>query len=453
VVGTRAVFVCDGANVLVFDRPTQRLIALAPLDLPADVNPSGQPDGRVLPGDDPHKMLPLLEGHALTLDERRDGSARLYVACCRRLQENRTGRERLPDSALAAYAWNGTELERLWRVGGTGTEDALPAGLSLHGAPCVYRGLAWVAGARPTEATADRLEAWLVALDEGGRPVRQVHLGSGSPVRAGRMDEAVPSSPAAARGRVVVSTSLGFVAAVDAEDGRLAWIYRYDRGLETGRARRLGSDEEDATQRLTGFANEPPVLAFELTLVAPTDSNYLYGLGARPRGPQRDLERWWPKDRRSVFGEIAVEYVAGVVGGSGDVQPQVILVGKGDSGDSGVPGKVIVGLEPLHGFKRWAFPAATGRGSVPHGRAVVTEREAFLPTRHGLLVIDLAGLLEGGAPAAAARPSERPFLTGPPSPAPRADLFAGLAYGNLVPLPGEGLIAVNNTHVTFWTRK
>jgi hypothetical protein len=266
------------------------------------------------------------------------------------------------------------------------------------------------------------------------------------------MDEAIPSSPSAAHGRVVVATSLGFVAAVDAEDGRIAWIYRYDRGLETGRARRLGSDEEDATQRLTGFANEPPVLGFGLTLVAPTDSNYLYGLGTRPRGPQRDLEQWHPKDRRSVFGEIAVEYVAGVVGGAGDVAPQVVLVGKGDSGDSGVPGKVIVGLEPLHGFKRWAFPAATGRGSVPHGRAVLTEREAFLPTRHGILVIDLSGALGGGGPAGAQGPSERALLEGPPAPAPQADLFAGLAYGNLVPLPGEGLFSVNTTHVTFWRK-
>ena len=343
---------------------------------------------------------------------------------------------------MAAYSWNGAALERLWRVGGVGTDERVPPGLSLYGAPCIYRGLVWVAGARPTEATADRLEAWLVGLDEGGRPRRLVHLGSGSPVRGGRLDEGVPSSPAAARGRVVVSTALGFVAAVDAEDGRVAWIYRYDRGVETGKTRRLGSDHVDDDPRLTGFANEPPVLAFELTLVAPTDSNFLYGLATRPRGAQRDLERWNHKDRRSVFGEIAVEYVAGVVGGSGDVAPQVIVVGKGDSGETGVPGKVIVGLDPLHGFKRWAFPTATGRGSVPYGRAVLTEREAFVPTRHGLMVVDLAGTIEGAA-----------LLTAAPPAAPGRFLAADLAYGNLVPLPGEGLLAVNNTHVTFWVKR
>jgi hypothetical protein len=314
-----------------------------------------------------------------------------------------------------------------------GPAAMLPEGLALFGAPCLARGLLWVAGVRGTEATSDQQECWLVGLDpETGRPRRQVRLGSGSPIRLGRADEAIPSACAAARGRVVVATSLGWVAAVDAEDGRVAWIYRYDRGLETGRVRRLSQDQEDGTPRLTCFANEPPLIAFGLTIVAPTDSNHVYGLATRPRGRERFLEVWDPLDRRRAFPALAVEQLVGAVGGTGEVPPTIVVVGKGESFE-GVAGQLVLGLEPRRGHTRWKHPSATGQGSVPYGRAALTEREAFIPTRHGILRVDLAQR-RGAALLTAPEPGG-------------ADVFA---YGNLVPLPGEGLAAVNLTHVTLW---
>lgn len=444
VVGRDSVFVCDGETLWAFDRATQRERDHLSLARPeGDVDPGDS--GRVRPDDgDPHEVLPLLEGHTLTLDEPAQGIARLFVCTSRRLGGDLGGDRLLPESTLAAFWWDGSTLLRRWSVGSSAAPSPLPARLSLYGAPCLYQGRLWLAGVRPSEATSDRLEAWLVAFDPAsGVPTRQVRLGTGSPVRSGRLDEAIPSSPAAAHGRVVVSTALGFVAAVDAEDGRVAWILRYSRGLETGRARRMGREQEDVTPRLTGFANEPPVIAFGRTLVAPTDANDLLGLATRPRGPQRDLRCWDPLDRRQVFQQMAAEYVLGAVGGADGVPPQVVVVGKGDAGEGEPPGNVIAGLEPVYGRVIWSSPVATGRAPVATGRGVLTQREAYLPTSRGLLVIDLAappeqrrvGLLGEGL-----FPADEP---GPPA----------LWTGNLVPLPGQGLLAVNLTHLAFWLRR
>ena len=68
---------------------------------------------------------------------------------------------------------------------------------------------------------------------------------------------------AAARGRVVLFTGLGIVAAVDARTGRPCWAYRNDRGVVgAGRLKRL-QGEHDRSARETGFANVPPLLAYE----------------------------------------------------------------------------------------------------------------------------------------------------------------------------------------------
>jgi hypothetical protein len=269
-----------------------------------------------------------------------------------------------------------------------------------------------------------------------------VRLGTGSPVRPGRLDEAVPSSPAAAHGRVVVSTSLGFVAAVDAEDGRIAWLFRYDRGLETGKARRMGSEAEDLSPRLTGFANEPPVLAFGRVFVAPTDSNQLYALMSRPRGERRDLEGFKARDRRTDFPQMAVEYVLGAAGGFGGLPPQVVVVGKGDAGEGEPAAKVVAAIEPVQAIVLWSDALATGRTPAAYGRALLTEREVYLPSRQGLIVVPLRGGDAGsGSRSTHLGPGLFPEGEGVPE---------ALWTGNLVPIPGRGIVAVNTTHLAFW---
>jgi outer membrane protein assembly factor BamB len=291
---------------------------------------------------------------------------------------------------------------------------------------------------RPSEATPDLLECWLVGLEPAtGEPRRRVRLGSGSPWRLKRLDEAVPSSPAAAHGRVVVSTSLGFVAAVDAEDGRIAWIQRYDRSREVGRLTRLASQEADLTPRMTGFGNEPPVIAFGVTVVAPSDSNQLLGLATRPRGAGRHLLLWDPRDRRTDFERMAVEAVVGAVGGDGVVPPSLLVTGRGDAAEGEPPGKILAALEPVRGQTRWSVEAATGREPATFGRAALTARRAYVPTLDGLLVVDLArGRLEtlidrSHLPPGQAWPTSRWF-------------------GSLVPVPGQGLVAAGDAHLTFW---
>jgi outer membrane protein assembly factor BamB len=448
VVSKGAVFVNDGEALHVLERGTGEV-----LDRYRLLSLREAPEGefQAAPDEDTRDVLPLAEGHALTVEESTRGPTRVYACVMRRTRGRNDpwGRHvRTPFGQVVCLWWDGGTLMRRWtagvrpgrtvwpRAGGaepTAPRAELPEGLALFGAPCLAGGLVWVAGVRGSEATGDRQECWLVGLDpDTGAPTRQVRLGSGSPIRLGRADEAVPSSCAAARGRVVVSTALGWVAAVDAEDGRIAWIFRYDRGLETGRVRRLSQDQEDGTPRLTGFANEPPLIAFGLTLVAPTDSNHVYGLATRPRGRERFLEVWDPLDRRRAFPAVAVEQIVGAAGGTLEVPPTIVVVGKGESFE-GVAGQLVLGLEPRRGHTRWKHPSATGQGSVPYGRAALTEREAFVPTRHGILRVDLAQ--QRGAQ----------LLT---SPLPGgADVFA---YGNLVPLPGEGLVAANLTHVTLW---
>src|SRR5207245_1648965 len=98
---------------------------------------------------------------------------------------------------------------------------------------------------------------------------------------------------AGARGRVVVVTSVGIAAAVDASSGRTEWSYRYDRARAGGEEpdKRL-EDEAEQDERSTTFANEPPVLCGGRCWFAPTDSRWLFATADRPQGRARRFELW-----------------------------------------------------------------------------------------------------------------------------------------------------------------
>ncbi|MFM8980002.1 MAG: PQQ-binding-like beta-propeller repeat protein [Planctomycetia bacterium] len=439
VVGRDTVFCFDGELLSAYGRADGRL--------KHRVRVRGEGEARPALGQDPREELPLLEGHALTLDEVPGRPARIYLASATRtLRALRreasafgdSGAAEPPWGELLMVRWDGERLLKGWRATGFGSAPRLPQALAVFGAPCLHMGLLWIAGVRPSQATSDEVECWLVGLDPAtGEPLRLVRLGSGSPWRLKRLDEAIPSSPAAAHGRVVVATSLGWVAAVDAEDGRVAWVQRYDRTREVGRLTRLNAMEADLTPRLTGFANEPPLVAFGLTVVAPTDSHQLLGLGTRPRGAGRHLVRWDPRDRRNHFDRMAVEALVGACGGDGKVPPTIVVTGKGDAGEGEPPGRVVAGLDPASGATRWSIAPATGHQPSTWGRAALSASHAWVPTLHGLLAVDLERgravelLGRGLLPPGQAEPEAR-------------------WYGSLVPLPGEGLVAVHEGHITFW---
>ena len=363
------------------------------------------------------------------------------------------------DDHIQAFHWNGSRLLHLWRVGGTGSPSqrgGLPYDTRLYGAPLLYRGRVWVAGVRAAKATQDRWEAWLYSFDPTtGRVATSTHLGTGTPMRTGRMDEVIPTSPAAAHGRVVVGTALGIVAAVDAADGRVRWAHRYDRAVETERGNVRNRDRRDQGLRSSSFKNEPPILADGRCYLTPTDSEHLLILFDRPRLDLRALlSEARPRDLGNA--KHMVEHIAGV-----DVRRRenragsLVLVGQGQGGDP--PGPLVTVYDagtPNLAWPRearelrsiWEGISPTGFGAQPYGRALVTQGEIYVPQEHGIAVFELEDR-DGDGSHFLTLLDQRAFG------APAQQEQRGRPYGNLIPIPGKGIVAVNATTVAFWARR
>jgi outer membrane protein assembly factor BamB len=317
--------------------------------------------------------------------------------------------------------------------------------MRLYGTPLVYRGRIHVAGLRPTIASSDRIEAWHVSLDPAtGRVESATLLGAGGPVRAGRDDEAMPASCAAAHGRVVVVTSLGIAAAVDAATGRTIWSCRYDRGRPDGDdlGHRLDATIE-TTERRSSFVNEPPVISDGRCFLAPTDARYVFAIADRPRGRARAL-RLWQRHRVDDFRNLAVEQVVGVVGAAYADTPMLVLAGQGYEGE-GSPHTAVVGLDPATGELRWerALPFATR--PEPYGRALLTNDEVYVSTENGIARYRV----QDG--------EEIPLLDGASVQRDGGSLedAYGRRYepiGNLIPIPGTGIVAVNADSISIWRK-
>lgn len=399
-----------------------------------------------------------LEGHTLTLHPVRDfragageaargfpGAGWLVLAA---VPDGRSFNHDEPDVGerddhIAAFHWDGRRLERLWTAGGSPEErgdEENGAGIRLFGAPLVYRDRIWVAGLKRSTAARDRIEAWLLALDPAtGAVAVRTHLGTGTPVRRDRLDEVVPASPAAARGRVVVATSLGILAAVDAEDGRPHWVYLYNRAVETDRGNRRIAATADETERPSSFLNEPPLLVGHRVIALPTDGDQFCVLFDRPRGAQRLLRAYDGRltHRIHSFYNFAAEHVAGVVPPGPEGPPLVLFVGQGQGREP--PGPVAVARNLLTMADPWAEPSPTGFGGRPYGRALLTREELFVPLREGIAVFSA----RDGALRAVLDRDDVPVefrAYAPETP-----------YGNLIPVPGRGILSVSATTVAFWS--
>lgn len=440
------VFVNDGERLHVMEAVTGRYAVAPALTAFPQARPGGIGEDTDV---DRRRRFGLLEGHALTIvpGAAGDGAALVLAA--------------VPDGAafptdeqpeelaarqdhVQAFRFDGTALEPSWSAGGPmgaalGPGPAVPADARLYGAPLYYAGKVWVAGIRPSQATTDRWDAWLYALaPTDGRLVLQVHLGTGTPVRRGRVDEVIPTSPAAARGRVVVGTALGIAAAVDADDGRPHWVYRYNRAVETERGNRRVSNAPDESDRPVTFLNEPPVIDGGRVFLLPTDGEQFIVLFDRPLGRERLMRAFDGRmtHRTWSFSNFAAEHLAGVrPGGHGD-GPLLYFVGQTQGRDP--PGPLVVAREAFTLADRWARPAATGFGARPYGRALLTRGEVLVPLPEGIAVHDAAGGdLLGLLDPSRIAPEDRPYA--PPRP-----------YGNLIPVPGRGLLSVSATTVAFW---
>jgi|GEM_PF-2072687 len=339
------------------------------------------------------------------------------------------------DDAVSAVRLTDDGGTVLWVAGGGARTPGLPERLRLVGTPLVYRGAVHVAGIRATASTDDLFEAWHVALSPRTGAVRSaVFLGTGTPLRRKRVDEAMPAGCVGAHGRVHVVTSLGLASAVDARTGRTLWSFRYDRGRPDGEdtARRLTADREGAERR-SSFANHPPVVVDGRLYVAPTDGRSVWCLSDRPRGRDRLLTRW-PLHRTDDVRNLALEQVVGVTDGRDGVPPTLVVVGQGYGVDPlHDPFTVVVAVDALSGRLRWERALPFGALPEPLGVAVIAGDDVFVPTAKGIARYALAD----GA--------DRPSIVADGD-------DDDEAYGNLVPVPGRGLVAVAASRVTFWMR-
>jgi hypothetical protein len=427
------VLVSDGRRLHVLSLATQKLATRAPIPFRPD--DAGGPEA--LRGADARHAWGLIEGFGLTVagDDVYANVPASGVGCGDRPGtppddigdgppgSGRDAPWRSWDDAVCAVRLEGDGGRVRWIAGGGAATPGLPERLRLLGTPLLYRGAVHVTGLRPTKANAadDLLEAWHVALDPATGAVRSaVYLGNGSPVRRGRVDEAMPPGCVGAHGRVHVVTAIGIAAAVDARTGRTLWSYRYDRGRPDGEdvAKRLTGGPERAPRRTT-FANLPPILADGRVFLAPTDGRLVHCLSDRPRGRTRVLTRWKLR-RTDDVRNLAIEQLVGVTEAAGDVPPTLVAVGQATR----------PAARPLHLRRRRGReqrdPAVGARapfGGIPEpfGLATVAGDDVFVPTAKGIARYALAD----GA--------DRPSIEAP------ADDGTEEAYGNPLSRAGRGL--------------
>ncbi len=436
-------FVFDGRVLYALEAETGRIAAEPPPFAVMDAA------GRSLTyalDEDAREAFGLAEGHALTLGPAGPGGRLIYLAAPDPESDpSAWGYDQDRDDRLEAVRWDGARLESAWRNGGLSPRDGMPEHTRLYGAPLLYAGRLWMAGIRGGASSSDQGEAWLFGLDpETGVVQVRTFLCSGSPVRSQRPDEALPSAPSGARGRVVVSTGLGVLAAVDVVDGTVEWLLRYDRGVAaTNRARRLGA-LRDGSPRQSSFQDEPPVLALDRVYAAPTDGPYVLVLFDRPRGRERSLVSW-RVHRRFDLVDFAAEQVVGILPAADDRPPLLVLVGKGAAAEGEPPPPIAVGLDALSPRRPpvWRAVSTTGHGAEPWGRALLTSKELVVSTADGLVVLDAAT----GHDLATVDASRTPESW--------ADILSSGAkpFGNLVPIPGVGILAVGSRLVTGWAAR
>ena len=358
---------------------------------------------------------------------------------------------------IEAYRFDGKSLTFLWVAGNTSKSPGavrvpdrpsviLPGqdrpatnknpDIRMYGAPILYRGRVWVAGTRPALGNTDQLESWIYALSPTTGAIElRTHLGTGTPMRAGRHDEVIPTSPAARHGRVVVGTAIGVLAAVSARDGRVLWAYRYPRNVAGDKARRIVGTESERGGRTSSFQNEPPILTADLCIATPTDGRHVLVTTTHPIGRERML-RCHEIERHERFGPHAAEYVAGAYRDPDHGAWRMVVVGIG--GDTEPPGPMVLAVDPLTEARLWYEPSPTGRGSLPFGRGFIGEDHAYVPTRYGIAVYNLA---DGNVAALIDRSA---------IPKDMRERAPAVPYGNLIPTPNGGVLSVSATTVAYW---
>lgn len=197
----------------------------------------------------------------------------------------------------------------------------------------------------------------------GGRLWRTSVAAANSPQR-GNNGQAPHNLLTLAGERIYFNTNLGIVAALDAADGRIDWLYRYDRAKGNVPARGPNAP---------GFLNRDPsacVYHRGLVIAAPADTPVLFALDADTG------QRVWTTDRLASVTQLLSVVDGGLI----------------------ASGKQLWMLDVRTGKLRFVWPESEHAGIRGLGRGVVAGSEVFWPTRKEVYVFDVASGAQSRTP-------------------------------------------------------
>jgi hypothetical protein len=199
--------------------------------------------------------------------------------------------------------------------------------------------------------------AFVACFDaSSSRRIWRTSIGAADTFASGRSDETTHNLLTVVSDRIYFNSNLGLIAALDADDGSLCWLHRYERLARPG-----GASAESVTARI-GRAPSPALLHDGLLIVAPSDSADVFALDA-----DTGMRMW------STDGLTGPVDLLGVVAGN-------VVAG----------GVRLWGIDVRSGRVRFVWPDSETAGIRGMGRGVVAGREVFWPCRREVYIIDAA---------------------------------------------------------------
>jgi outer membrane protein assembly factor BamB len=195
-----------------------------------------------------------------------------------------------------------------------------------------------------------------VACFDAATGVRQwrTPIGAADTISGGAADEITHNLLTLVENRIYLNTNLGLVAALDADNGDICWISRYDRLI--GKTLTLGS----AVPLHFDRDPSPCVCHDGLLFVAPSDAPTIFALDA-DTGKMVWQQNQLP-DALQLLGVFGEHLIAS--------------------------GERIAALDISSGHVEWAWPESDRAGIRGMGRGVVAGNEIFWPTRTEIIAID-----------------------------------------------------------------
>ena len=210
------------------------------------------------------------------------------------------GRAEAGTSSLVALAVEGTGNRVLWRVGNGAGDSPFTRGAKFVAVPTSHGGRLYTLAVRGSRYHAVCLDAatgnlaWETVV--GAVPMRAAAALSWLQACALEIATERGSAPAVADGVAVFLTNSGLIAALDANDGRPLWAYRYDSRVSGAAARPFAMTTQGlalllATRRKPYEAARPVTMAMGRVVCLPCDSDHALSLDARTGALLRRRER------------------------------------------------------------------------------------------------------------------------------------------------------------------